>query len=257
MGAVLRETRERVLWVTINRPEQRNAIDDEVVTGLRAALEQAAGDPEVRAVVITGAGDKAFCAGADLKQANREAGGVFASESDRHPMIEMFRAAENCNKPIIARVNGHVMAGGLGLLCMCDLAIAVDSAKFGTPEAKVGVFPMMILSYMLRLIPRRRLLEMCMTADPFTAAEALDYGLLNRVVPAAELDAAVDALLGRILGNSPAALLFGKKAFHAMQDMSLGECFEYAQLMIARMSQTADAREGIAAFAEKRLPNWG
>ena len=257
MGSVLCEARGRVLWVTINRPEQRNAINDEVIAGISAALQQAATDPTVRALVLTGAGDKAFCAGADLKQANRSGGGVFTTDSDTHPMIEMFRAAEQCNKPVIARVNGHVMAGGLGLLCMCDLAISVDNAKFGTPEARIGVFPMMILSYMLRLIPRRRLLEMCMTADPFSASEALGYGLLNKVVAAEELDAALEALLERILGNSPAALLFGKKAFHAMQDMSIGECFEYAQLMISRMSQTADAREGIAAFAEKRPPNWG
>ncbi len=257
MSSIVCETRGRVLWVTINRPEQRNAIDDEVIAGITEALRRTATDPVLRALVLTGAGDKAFCAGADLKQASRSAGGVFTSDSDTHPMIEMFRAAENCNKPVIARVNGHVMAGGLGLLCMCDLAVSVDTAQFGTPEARVGVFPMMILSYMLRLIPRRRLLEMCMTADSFSASEALGYGLLNKVVAPAELDEAVETLLGRILGNSPAALLFGKKAFHAMQDMSLGECFEYAQLMISRMSQTADAREGIAAFAEKRAPNWG
>jgi enoyl-CoA hydratase/carnithine racemase len=139
---------------------------------------------------------------------------------------------------------------------MCDLAIAVDSAKFGTPEAKIGLYPMMILSYMLRLIPRRRLVEMCMTAEPFGAAEALEHGLLNRVVPADQLDAALDKLLGTLLANSPSALLLGKKAFRAMQDMTLDECFEYAQLMIARMSQTADAREGMAAFVEKRPPNW-
>jgi enoyl-CoA hydratase/carnithine racemase len=109
---------------------------------------------------------------------------------------------------------------------------------------------------MLRLIPRRRLLEMCLTAEPFDAREALDYGLLNRVVPAADLDAAVGGLLDTLIANSPQALLFGKKAFHAMQDMSLEQCFEYAQLMIARMSQTPDAREGMTAFAEKRAPRW-
>ena len=255
MSAVLIEQRERVLWLTINRPEQRNAVNDEVLAGLRSGLERAVADPAIRAVVLTGTGDKAFCAGADLKQA-KASGGVFQARSDTHPFIEVFRAAEACNKPLIARVNGHCMAGGLGLLCMCDLAIAVESAKFGTPEAKIGVFPMMILSYMLRLIPRRRLLEMCMTAEAFGAPEALDYGLLNRVVPAAELDAAVDELLAKLVANSPQALLFGKKAFHAMQDMSLAECFEYAQLMIARMSQTPDAIEGMTAFAEKRPPRW-
>jgi enoyl-CoA hydratase/carnithine racemase len=256
MSAVITEQRGQVLWVTLNRPEQRNAVNDQVLAGIRAALERAANDSGIRAVVLTGAGDKAFCAGADLKQASDTAGGVFQAASDSHPFIELFRAAERLNKPLIARVNGHCMAGGLGLLCMCDLAVAADSAKFGTPEAKVGVYPMMILSYLLRLVPRRRLVEMCMTAEPFDAAEALRHGLLNRVVPAADLDAAVDKLLATLLANSPAALLLGKKAFRAMQDMSLEECFEYAQLMIARMSQTADAREGMLAFVEKRSPNW-
>jgi enoyl-CoA hydratase/carnithine racemase len=254
--AVLNERRGRVDWIIINRPEQRNAVNDEVLSGIRAGLQRAAADPEVRAVVLTGAGNQAFCAGADLKQAERSGGGVFKTQADTHPFIEVFRAAEACNKPIIARVNGHAMAGGIGLLCMCDLAIAVDHARFGVPEARIGVFPMMILGYMLRLIPRRKLLEMSLTAEPFPAGDALEYGLLNRVVPASELDAAVDSLLERILGNSPMALLLGKKAFHAMQDMSLPECFEYAQLMIARMSQSEDAREGMAAFVEKRPPNW-
>lgn len=256
MRAVLTELRDQVLWVTINRPEQRNAVNDDVLKGIREALCRAADEAAIRAVVLTGAGDRAFCAGADLKQAQASGGGVFQTESDRHPFIEMFRAAESCNKPLIARVNGHVMAGGLGLLCMCDLAIAVDSAKFGAPEARVGVFPMMILSYMLRLVPRRKLMEMSLTAEPVGAVEALEYGLLNAAVPAAQLDEAVDALLQKIVANSPTAILLGKKAFHAMQDMSLAECFEYSQLMIASMSQTADAHEGRAAFIEKRTPKW-
>ena len=220
------------------------------------SLDDAATDRTVRAVVLTGAGDKAFCAGADLRQALDTDGGVFAGGGDAHPFIEVFRAAERLGKPLVARVNGHAMAGGLGLVCMCDLAIAVDSARFGTPEARVGVFPLMILSYLMRLVPRRRLLEMCLTAESFDASAALDYGLLNRVVPAAELDDAVDGLIARLLANSPTAIMLGKKAFRAMEDMTLSQCFEYAQLMIARASQSADAREGMRAFLEKREPDW-
>ncbi len=186
----------------------------------------------------------------------RVRGGVFTGGSDTHPFIEVFRSAERLGKPLVARVNGHAMAGGLGLLCMCDLAIAVDSARFGTPEARVGVFPLMILSYLMRLVPRRRLMEMCLTAESFDATAALDYGLLNAVVPAADLDRAVDALIARLLANAPTALLLGKKAFRAMEDMTLTQCFEYAQLMIARASQTADAQEGMSAFFEKREPRW-
>jgi enoyl-CoA hydratase/carnithine racemase len=256
MALVLVDVQQRVMRLTINRPEQRNALNDEVLAALRDAIERAATDPDVRAVVLTGAGDKAFCAGADLKQAKDSGGGVFRGASDRHPFIELFHAVERCNKPLVARVNGHAMAGGLGLVCMCDLAISVDDARFGVPEARIGIFPMMILSYMMRLVPRRHLLEMCLTAQPFSAAKALDYGLLNRVVPSAELDAAVDALIGQLLSNAPGALLLGKKAFRAMDDMSLPQCFEYAQLMIARMSQSPDAIEGMTAFAEKREPRW-
>lgn len=256
MSVVLQHRDAGILRITINRAEQRNAVNDEVLAGLRLALDAAAADPGVRAVVLTGAGDKAFCAGADLRQALDTGGGVFAGGSDTHPFIEVFRAAERLGKPLVARVNGHAMAGGLGLVCMCDMAIAVDSARFGTPEARVGVFPLMILSYLMRLVPRRRLLEMCLTADAFDAAAALDYGLLNRVVPAAELDTAVDALLSRLLANSPTALMLGKKAFRAMEDMTLPQCFEYAQLMIARAGQSADAREGMRAFLEKREPEW-
>ena len=256
MSVVLVERDARILRITINRPDSRNAVNDEVLAGLHAALTDAAADAGIRAVVLTGAGDKAFCAGADLRQALDAGGGVFNGGSDTHPFIEVFRAAERLGKPLVARVNGHAMAGGLGLLCMCDLAVSVDTARFGTPEARVGVFPLMILSYLMRLVPRRRLMEMCLTADSFDAAAALDFGLLNRVVPAAGLDAAVDALLGRLLANSPTALMLGKKAFRAMEDMTLSQCFEYAQLMIARASQSADAREGMRAFLEKREPDW-
>lgn len=256
MSVVLLDKEAAVLRITLNRPEQRNAVNDEVLLALRAALEQAASDNSVRAVVLTGAGDKAFCAGADLRQALDTGGGVFAGGGEGHPFIEVFKAAERLGKPLVARVNGHAMAGGLGLVCMCDMAIAVDSARFGTPEARVGVFPLMILGYLMRLVPRRRLMEMCLTAESFDASAALDYGLLNRVVPASGLDAAVGELLERLMANSPTALMLGKKAFRAMEDMTLSQCFEYAQLMIARASQTADAREGMQAFLEKREPDW-
>ncbi len=256
MSAVLLSLDAGVLRITINRPDQRNAANEDVLIGLRAALERAAVDTDVRAVVLTGAGDKAFCSGADLRQARDTGGGVFQGAGDTHPFIAVFLAAERLGKPLMARVNGHAMAGGLGLVCMCDLAVSVEGARFGTPEARVGVFPLMILSYLMRLVPRRRLMEMCLTAESFDAATALDFGLLNRVVTAERLDLEVDALLGKLLANAPTALLLGKKAFRAMEDMTLAQCFEYAQLMIARASQTADAKEGMSAFLEKREPRW-
>ncbi len=252
---LLVERRGAVQWITINRPEVRNALNDVVLNGIRDGIRDAMQNPQLRAIVLTAAGDKAFCAGGDLK---RGGGGPFnfSAAQIENPMIGLFKLVETCNLPIIARVNGHVMAGGMGLLCACDLAVASDSALFGTPETKIGLFPMMILSYMLRIIPRRKLLEMCITGEPIDAQEALRLGMINYAVPAAELDSKLDALLSTIVNRSPTAIKIGKHAFHAMQDMSIHEAFDYAQAVIPLMSQTDDAREGFASFNEKRPPDW-
>jgi enoyl-CoA hydratase/carnithine racemase len=173
-----------------------------------------------------------------------------------NPLVTLYRAVEKCNLPIIGRINGHALGGGLGLVCICDVAVATEGAKLGTPEAKVGLFPMMILSYLVRLVPRRKLVEMSLTGTPLSAAEALDYGLLNHVVSADQLDAKVDELVNQITANSPTAIRLGKTAFRSLWDMSMTEAFEYTQLMIERIGQTEDAREGLSAFVEKRTPEW-
>ena len=253
---VLIDRRGNVQWITINRPDQRNAINEEVLEQIASAILETNDDPTARAVVLTGAGDRAFCAGADLK-AEGPASPVKPNMAATHnPLTQLFRAFESCDLPILARVNGHALAGGMGLLCGCDLAIASEEAKFGVPEVKIGLFPMQILGYMLRLVPRRRLMEMCMTGDPFTAQEALEMGLLNYVVPAGELDEKVDWLLGRILMQSPTALRHGKNGVHAIQDMPLQQAFAFAEANVARMSMTEDASEGYGAFLEKREPDW-
>jgi enoyl-CoA hydratase/carnithine racemase len=250
------DKRGAVQWITIDRPARRNAINEAVIAAVGAGIEAAAADRDVLAIVLTGAGDQAFCAGADLKPGVE--GAAFDVDFSRptHYVIDLFKRMEACPLPIVARVNGHALAGGLGLLCACDMAVAADDARFGTPEARIGVFPMMILTYMLRVIPRRKLLEMCITAEQFTAAEALDMGLVNYAVPRAELDAKTDWLLARITDKSPTAIRLGKQAFRAMQDMSLREAFEYAQVMLPVMASTQDAREGMKAFQEKRKPAW-
>ena len=141
-------------------------------------------------------------------------------------------------------------------MCACDLVVAKETARLGTPESGIGLFPLMILPYMLRIVPRRRLLEMCVTGEPFSAQEALDMDLVNYVVPDGELDAKVEWLLARIVDKSPTAIRVGKTAFHAMQDMSLHEGFSYAELMLPALAQTEDAKEGFAAYNEKRPPVW-
>ncbi|WP_028007178.1 enoyl-CoA hydratase-related protein [Solimonas flava] len=253
---VLVERRGAVTWITINREARRNALNEQVVRTIDQAIAAAVGDGVSRAIVITGAGDKAFCAGADL--AKNVQGFAFAVDFARpkHYIVDLFKRLQECTLPVIARVNGHVMAGGFGLLCACDLAIAADDIRIGTTEPKIGVTPMMILPYMMRVLPPRRLQEMCITGEQFTAQDALDWGVVNYVVPRAELDAKLDWLLARITDKSPTALRLGKQAFNATRDMSLREALEYAQAMVPVMSSTQDAREGMTAFQEKRAPNF-
>lgn len=252
---VRRELRGAVLWITIDRPDQRNAFNDEVIEGIRQGLVEARSEDTVRAIVLTGAGDRAFCAGGDLKSGD---GGPFAVDPSRprNAVVDLFLEFERCELPTIARVNGHALAGGLGLVCACDMAVASSAATLGVPETGVGLFPMMILPYLQRTLPRRKLLEWCITGARFTAEEALEAGLLNYVVPPEELDAKLEWLLARTVDKSPSAIRLGKMGFHALQDMSVAEAFEYAQLLLPMMGRTEDAKEGFLAFREKRRPRW-
>ncbi len=254
--AVKSERREAVHWITIDREERRNAINEAVISGISEGLRAAMGDRQTRAVVLTGAGERAFCAGADLSPGTAGAAFDYDFSDPHHYVVDLFRLAENCPLPIVARVNGHVRAGGMGLLCMCDMAVSADTATFGTPEAGIGIFPMMILPYMMQVIPKRKLLEMCITGEAFTAAEALEMGLVNYVVPPGELDEKTDWLLARIVDKSPTAIRLGKNAFHAAQNMSLHEALAFAEAYIRPMTMTEDAREGFRAFGEKRAPKW-
>jgi len=242
--------------ITIDREREHNTMNDATMTALREALVAAESMDGVRAVVLTGAGTQTFCAGGVLTPGAD--GSPFALEPGRfdNPVAELFRAIDRCNLPIVARVNGGAFGGGVGLVCACDFAIAVDTARFGTTEAKVGVFPMMILPLLMRVVPRRKLQEMCFLAERFSAADAQALDIVNRVVPAAELDAAVDALVAKLAANSPVALRIGRRAFSAMADLPLGDALNFAQLQIAVMAQSQDAREGMRAFSEKRPPVW-
>jgi len=245
-----------VQWITLNREERRNSLNEEVVRTIDRAIVDAVASNEVRAIVLTGAGDKAFCAGADL--AKNAKGAVFAVDysQPQHYIVELFKRIEECTLPVIARVNGHAMAGGFGILCACDMAVAADDIRFGTTEPKIGMTPMMILPYMMRVLPPRQLQEMCITGEPFAAEQLLDWGIVNYLVPRAELDAKLDWLLSRIVDKSPTALRIGKQGFHAMRDMNLRQALEYAQVMIPVMASTEDAKEGMKSFQEKRAPLW-
>ena len=254
MNEVLIEKRGMVQWITINREERRNAMNDVVTDAIAAGFVAAQADPEVRAVVLTGAGDKAFCAGADLSAGS----GSFKYDYSKVGLsfVKLMKQARDLTLPLIARVNGHAMAGGLGMLGMCDMAIGVDTARFGMPEVKVGVFPMQIMAVLQRLIPSRKLYEMALTGEPVSAAEALELGLLNYVVPAAELDTKLDWLLSRLLDKSPTAIRRGKYAMRVSEQLNFDQSAVFMEAQIGTLALTEDAAEGRAAFIEKRTPVW-
>ena len=248
------EKRGQAFWITINRPEKRNALNGNVIGGIARGYHTAHDDKDVRVIVLTGAGDKAFCAGADLQNS----GAAFAMDFARPNVdyADLLRLSQNATKPAIARVSGVCMAGGMGLLCMTDMAIAADHAIFGLPEVKVGVFPMQVMSLLKSMAPPRLVNEWALTGEPFDAKAAQAAGLLNYVVPAAELDAKVDWLIGRLIDKSPTAIRRGKYAMRAMASMSFDEAIAYSESQIAITAMTEDAKEGLKAFAEKRKPVW-
>ncbi|WP_416052598.1 enoyl-CoA hydratase/isomerase family protein [Cupriavidus basilensis] len=251
--AVLHEKRGAAFWITINRPDKRNAINKEVVAGIRAGYRAAHADPAIRAIVLTGAGDKAFCAGGDLQPGK---GFAFDLSQPNVDYADMLRESQQATLPSIARINGTCMAGGMGLLCMTDMAVAADNALFGLPEVKVGVFPMQVLSLLQTLAPPRLVREWCISGEPFSAAEAKAAGLVNHLAAPGELDARTEWLVARVADKSPTAIRRGKYAMQAMASMSFPEGIAYTESQIALLAMTEDAREGLAAFNEKRKPVW-
>jgi enoyl-CoA hydratase/carnithine racemase len=217
-------------------------------------VTQAQADPAIRAIVLTGAGRKAFCAGADLSGGT----GTFIMGLD-DPMTDFGRLARvmrGIGIPTVARVNGDCIAGGMGLMSLCDLAVTADHARFGLPEAKVGVFPMQVLVFLRSMIGARAINEMCLTGEFLDAARAREIGLVNYVVPFDDLDARVDALVAKLGEMSPVALRRGKYAIAAMENMAFPEALAFAETLISVTSLTGDATEGLAAFNERRKPRW-
>jgi enoyl-CoA hydratase/carnithine racemase len=233
------ETRGAILWLTIRREERRNALSHAVLAGMAHAIADAQSRRELRAIVVTGAGSKAFCAGADLHA--RQAFTTDYSEPYGH-LAQLLRQAKASNLPLIARVNGACLAGGMGLLAMCDMAVAASHAVFGLPEVKVGVFPAQVLSVLQHLIPRRRLAEMCITGETVTAAQALEWGLVNHVDD--DLDARLDWLLGRLLDKSPAAIRRGLYTMKKIESMAFEESMSFTESQIALFTLTEDAQDG-------------
>ena len=253
---LLEDQRGSARWLQINRPAQRNSLTPALLLLLRDALTRAERDPEVRAVCISGAGDKAFCAGADLGSAAGGEGGLLAAHELRREYSGLLLDLWRLEKPVVACVNGAALAGGLGLLCACDLAIAADDARFGTPEIDVGLFPYMALAPLRRCIGRRAALELVMTGKKIDAAEAARIGLINRAVPRAQLAEAASALLESLCGKSPAVLRLGRRAFNFTEDLPYEAQLEALAAQLSLNALADDAREGVSAFLEKRKPEW-
>lgn len=245
------ETRSNVMWATINRPERRNAVNQNVIQGLLKAIDQANADRGIRALVITGTGEAAFCAGADLQTGTSF---QFDYSEPSAAFANVFRKAQSSTVPLIARVNGACMAGGMGLLSMCDMAVASSTARFGLPEVKVGLFPAQVLTVLQHLIGRRKLTELCITGEPVTAREALEMGLVNYV--ADDVDKQLDFLLSRMLDKSPAAIRRGLYLMKHIGNMAFEESMAFTESQIALFALTEDAKEGQLAFREKRKPVW-
>jgi enoyl-CoA hydratase/carnithine racemase len=253
--ALLYDVASGVARVTINRPERRNAMSWAVLTELRQAIAEAKADAEVRVVVLTGAGDKAFCAGADLGGMRSDAHYVEVHDA-RGELARLFHDLWALGKPTIARVRGYALAGGFGLALACDFVVAAEDAQFGTPEIDVGLWPYMITVPLLRSMAPKKVLELMLTGRRVDAVEADRLGFVTRVVPVADLDEAVDELAATLASKSPAIVKLGRDSFYAVWDLSARDALAYLHPMLTITSQTEDTAEGIAAFAEKRAPQW-
>ncbi|HVX19559.1 MAG TPA: enoyl-CoA hydratase-related protein [Acidimicrobiales bacterium] len=252
---VLYETSDGVARITVNRPEKRNSLSWTVMAELSDAFGAAAADPDVRVVVLTGAGDRAFCAGADL--GGMAAGASYADLHDaRGQLPRLFRQMWELGKPIVARVFGYCLAGGFGLALACDFIVASDDATFGTPEIDIGLWPYMITVPMRHSMPPKKALELMMTGRRVDAAEAERIGFVNRVVPVGELDAAVDELVAALAAKPPVAMKLGRDSFYGTWDQAADEALPLLHALLTVTASTEEAAEGLAAFAEKRPPAW-
>jgi enoyl-CoA hydratase/carnithine racemase len=253
-GEVLYEVESGAARLTINREAARNALSPAVVQGLTEAVRRAEADEAVRCLVITGAGTRVFCAGGDLGGLSGD--GFLAGHEGRRAYGQLLLALQQVRKPTIARINGHALAGGLGLALACDLAVAADSAAFGLPEIDRGLFPMMVLALLQRHVGRKRALELLLTGERLDAAQALEWGLINRVVPAADLDQATAVLAGKLAGKSLAVLALGRRSFFTAEDLPLAQAVEFLSSQLSLNVLCDDAAEGVTAFLEKRAPKW-
>jgi enoyl-CoA hydratase len=252
-GEVLYEVADNAARITINRPDRRNAINPQVVRSIARNVERAETDA-VRAIVLTGAGEQAFCAGADLGGMSGE--GAAEQHFVRAEIGDLVRSMRSSSVPIVARVNGHALAGGFGLMLACDLVVAADDVEMGMPEVNLGLWPFMISAIVQRDLPRKIALELMFTGRRITPDDGRLYGFVNEVVGRSDLDAAVTEVVDDLKSKSPLVLSLGKRSFYRAQDMDLDDALEYLAGMLTVCLQSEDTAEGVSAFFQKRPPQW-
>jgi enoyl-CoA hydratase/carnithine racemase len=252
---LLVEVADGVATVTLNRPEVRNALNAVMVAELERALAALEADPAARVVVLRGAGDRAFCAGADLRGVG-DRGTTLQARESFGGLPRVLEAMARMRTPVIAQVHGYALAGGCGLAVGADVVIAADDAVFGLPEIKVGVLPLVVMAPVLRAAGRARGMLLVLSGEPVSAAEAYRMGLVSRVVPRAELEPAVRRLAATLAGHSPAALGIAKEAAATSLEMDYAGALRYLRELTTLVFLSEDAREGVAAFFEKRPPRW-
>jgi enoyl-CoA hydratase len=244
-----------IATLTLNRPARRNALSPGLVGDLRRALADVKRDDAVRVVVLTGAGDQAFCAGGDLA-GGMTGGGFLASVAEKGGFAQVVRDLHDLGKPVVAALNGDALGGGVGLLLACDLVIAHDEVRIGLPEVKVGLWPMMVTALLVRHVGRKVAAELMYLGERMPAEEARRLGLVNRVVSRADFPAAVTALAETLAQRSPAVLRLGKDAFHGTADLPLEAALWALRDRLVVNTMLEDAAEGVMAFIEKRAPRW-
>ena len=249
--SLLVEQDGHIVTLTFNKPEKKNPLSQEVVNELLWALDDAEAADDVRVVILTGAGN-AFSAGADLKGMTASRGKL----EKKGEFDDLLLRFDTLKKPIVARIPGYVMGGAMGIIACCHFAIACESAILGTPEIKRGLFPMMIMAVLRRVVPTRDLLKLILLGEKITATKAKEIGLLTEVVPDAELDARVTELAGQLAKQSPNAMQMGLHAFNEQRKMSVEEALPYLREQLYAVLNSEDAKEGLAAFFEKREPQW-
>ena len=248
-SATLYEVRHGAAWLTLNQPDKRNALSDDLVAGLLGGRRRALDDAGVRALVLTGAGS-AFCAGADLKSGGMRPG------AGENPFVTVMKTIWESPKPVIGRINGHAFGGGVGLAAACDITVAAESANFSFSEVRVGVIPAMISVVVIPKLGIHNTMWLFLTGERFDARRAVDLGLIHRAVPADQLDAAIDEVIGMIRLGGPNAVREAKQLVRRIPALSMEEGFRYTSQKIAELFASDEAAEGMTAFVQKRKPKW-